>query len=82
MSEHGKRICPPPTPAGRGDSSLGAPGELGAHTFAGYMTMATHALREIVSGSDLGSFGGDLDGLTAWVAVALAAAGRVFRRDD
>jgi len=46
------------------------------------VTMATHALREIVSGSDLGSFGGDLGGLAAWAAVAVAAAGRVFRWDD
>ena len=46
------------------------------------VSMATHALRGIVSGSALGSLGGDLLGLTVWAAVALAAAGRVFRWDD
>jgi ABC-2 type transport system permease protein len=46
------------------------------------VSMATHALRGIVSGSSLGSFGGDLLGLGAWAIVALAAAGRVFRWDD
>jgi ABC-2 type transport system permease protein len=46
------------------------------------VSMATHALRGIVSGSALGSFGGDLLGLTIWAAVALAAASRVFRWDD
>jgi ABC-2 type transport system permease protein len=46
------------------------------------VSMATHALREIVSGSDLGSFSGDLVGLAIWAAVGLAAAGRVFRWDD
>jgi ABC-2 type transport system permease protein len=46
------------------------------------VSMATHALRGIVSGSTLGSFGGDLLGLALWAALALAAAGRVFRWDD
>lgn len=46
------------------------------------VTMATHALREIASGSALGSFGGDLVGLAAWAVVALLAAGRVFRWDS
>jgi ABC-2 type transport system permease protein len=46
------------------------------------VSMATHALRGIVAGSGLGSFGGDLLGLAVWAAVALAAAGRVFRWDD
>jgi ABC-2 type transport system permease protein len=46
------------------------------------VSMATHALRGIVTGSSLGSFGGDLLGLAVWAALALAAAGRVFRWDD
>ena len=46
------------------------------------VSMATHALREIVAGSGLGSFGGDIVGLALWAALALAAAGRVFRWDD
>ncbi len=46
------------------------------------VSMATHALREIVSGSGPGSLGGDLVGLAVWAVVALAAAGRVFRWDD
>jgi ABC-type multidrug transport system permease subunit len=46
------------------------------------VSMATHALREIVAGSSLGRFGGDILGLALWAAVALAAAGRVFRWDD
>ena len=37
------------------------------------VSMATHALRGIVSGSALGSFGGDLFGLTIWAAVVQAA---------
>ena len=44
--------------------------------------LATHALREIVAGSGLGSFGGDIVGLAIWAAIALAAAGRVVRWDD
>ena len=46
------------------------------------VTMATHALREIASGSALGSSGGDLVGLGAWAVAALLAAGRVFRWDS
>jgi ABC-2 type transport system permease protein len=46
------------------------------------VSMATHALRGIVTGSGLGSFGSDLFGLAVWAALALAAAGRVFRWDD
>jgi ABC-2 type transport system permease protein len=45
------------------------------------VSMATHALRGIVTGSSLGSFGGDLLGLAVWAALGLAAAGRVFRWD-
>jgi ABC-2 type transport system permease protein len=46
------------------------------------VTLTTHALRAIASGSGLGNFGGDLVGLGLWAVVAVAAAGRVFRWDD
>ena len=46
------------------------------------VTMTTHALHEIVTGSGAGSFGGDLVGLGAWAVAAIAAAGRVFRWDE
>jgi ABC-2 type transport system permease protein len=46
------------------------------------VSMATHALRAVVAGSGLGGLGGDLLGLAVWAALALLAAGRVFRWDD
>ena len=46
------------------------------------VSMATHALRAVVAGSGLDSFGGDLLGLAVWAMLALVAAGRVFRWDD
>lgn len=46
------------------------------------VSLATHALRAVVSGSGLDSLGGDLLGLALWAVLALVAAGRVFRWDE
>jgi hypothetical protein len=62
--------------------NIGAGGLAGAALGALPVTLATHAMRQIVSGAAATSYAWDLAGLGAWAAIALAAAGRVFRWDE